>query len=69
MEYIKTYSGLIILKKPIVETHKQKIFEFETYFEIAEKCNLYVADCFKTFTFQKAKPTSDRVQFIMKRIT
>ncbi|MCZ7611150.1 MAG: class I SAM-dependent methyltransferase [Ignavibacterium sp.] len=56
-------------EKTIVETHKQKIFEFETYFEIAEKCNLYVADCFKAFTFQKAKPTSDRVQFIMKRIT
>ncbi|MDT3696986.1 MAG: class I SAM-dependent methyltransferase [Ignavibacterium sp.] len=55
--------------KTITETHKQKIFDFETYFEIADKCNLYVAECFKAFTFQKGKPTSDRVQFIMKRIT
>ncbi len=49
------------------EIHKQKIFEFETYFEIAENCNLYVVDCYKAFTYQKAKPTSDRVQFVMKR--
>ncbi|MDY0083422.1 MAG: class I SAM-dependent methyltransferase [Ignavibacteriaceae bacterium] len=54
-------------EKVITETHKQKIYEFETYFELAEKCNLYVADCFKAFTYQKAKPASDRVQFIMKR--
>ena len=53
--------------KTFTEIHKQKIFEFETYFEIAENCNLYVVDCYKAFTYQKAKPTSDRVQFLMKR--
>lgn len=49
------------------EIHKQKIYSYETFFEIAEKSGLYVVNCFKAFSYQKGKATSDRVQFIMKR--
>lgn len=49
------------------EVHKQKIFSFNTFFELADKSNLYVVNCYKAFSFTKGKATSDRVQFIMKR--
>jgi len=51
----------------LTEVHKQKIFPFFTYFEVIAKTNLYVVDCFKTFTFEKADQDSDRAQFILKR--
>ena len=54
--------------KLYTETHRQKIYEFNTYFELAEKSGLYVVTCLKAFTFNKGKANSDRVQFIMKRI-
>jgi SAM-dependent methyltransferase len=50
------------------ETHKQKIYPLQTYFEMAEKSGLQVVNCYKAFTQQKGKASSDRVQFIMKRI-
>jgi SAM-dependent methyltransferase len=50
-----------------IETHKQKIFSYITFFELAEKSGLYVVNCYKAFSFQKGTETSDRVQFIMKR--
>ena len=49
------------------ETHIQKIFSYDTFFELAEKSGLYVVNCYKAFSFTKGKATSDRVQFIMKR--
>jgi SAM-dependent methyltransferase len=49
------------------ETHTQKIFSFDTFFELAEKSGLYVVNCYKAFSFTKGKADSDRVQFIMKR--
>lgn len=49
------------------ETHKQKIYSFNTFFEMAEKSGLYVVNCYKDFSFTRGKATSDRVQFIMKR--
>ena len=49
------------------ETHQQKIFSYNTFFDLAEKSGLYVVNCYKAFSFQKGKETSDRVQFIMKR--
>lgn len=49
------------------ETHTQKIFSFDTFFELAEKSGLYVVNCYKAFSYSKGKSTSDRVQFIMKR--
>lgn len=51
----------------LTEIHKQKIFPFFTYFEVIAKTNLYVVDCYKTFTFEKADQESERAQFILKR--
>lgn len=53
--------------KVFSETHTQKIYSFDTYFELAEKSGLYVVNCYKAFSFTKGKASSDRVQFIMKR--
>ena len=55
--------------KHFQKLHKQKIFSYSTFFDLAEKSNLYVVNCYKAFSYQKGKATSDRVQFIMKRIT
>lgn len=49
------------------ETHTQKIFPFNTFFELAEKSGLYVVNCYKAFSYTKGIASSDRVQFIMKR--
>jgi len=51
----------------ITEIHRQKIWEFEEYFEVIEKSGLYVQDCLENFTMKKGKPTSKRVQFIVKK--
>ncbi len=48
------------------EVHKQKIYKFETYFDLITKSGLYVANCFETFTFKDGNSDSDRVQFILK---
>ncbi|MFZ1281126.1 MAG: hypothetical protein WAR59_09830, partial [Ignavibacteriaceae bacterium] len=53
--------------KEYSETHTQKIYSFDTFFELAEKSGLYIVNCYKAFSFTKGKATSDRVQFIMKR--
>lgn len=53
--------------KIFTETHKQKIYSYQTFFEMAEKSGLYVVNCYKAFSFTKGKASSDRVQFIMKR--
>jgi ubiquinone/menaquinone biosynthesis C-methylase UbiE len=50
-----------------VETHRQRIYSYDTFFEMAEKSGLYVVNCYKAFTYQKGRSNSDRVQFIMKR--
>ncbi len=49
------------------EVHKQKIYPFETYFEIVEDSPLYVSECFDAFTFEDGSPESSRVQFVLKR--
>ncbi len=51
----------------LLETHKQKIYSYDTFFEMAEKSGLYVVNCYKAFSHTKGKASSDRVQFIMKR--
>jgi SAM-dependent methyltransferase len=53
----------------ITEVHRQKIYSYETFFEMANKSGLYVVNCYKAFSMQKGKATTDRVQFIMKRTT
>jgi ubiquinone/menaquinone biosynthesis C-methylase UbiE len=54
--------------KTITEIHRQKIYSYETFFEAANKSGLYVVNCYKAFSMIKGKATTDRVQFIMKRI-
>ncbi len=49
------------------EVHKQKIYPFETYFEIVEDSPLYVSECFDAFTFEDGSPESSRVQFVLKK--
>jgi ubiquinone/menaquinone biosynthesis C-methylase UbiE len=48
------------------EVHKQKIYKFETYFELIDKAGLYVVECLDAFTFNNGRPNSERVQFILK---
>lgn len=54
--------------KIFTEVHRQKIYSYETFFEAADKSGLYVVNCYKAFSMTKGKATTDRVQFIMKRI-
>jgi SAM-dependent methyltransferase len=51
----------------VKEVHEQKIYDFETYFDLIFKAGLYVVDCFETFTFKIGKADSDRIQFILKK--
>ncbi len=50
------------------EIHKQKIYPFETYFELIELAGLSVMECFKAFTYKKGRPDSERVQFILRKV-
>jgi len=50
-----------------VEVHYQKIYPFETYFEIIPKAGLYVAACYKAFSFTRGSSDSERLQFILKK--
>ena len=51
----------------VKEVHEQKIYDFETYFDLIFKAGLYVVDCFETFTFKIGNAGSDRIQFILKK--
>ncbi|MGE5437162.1 MAG: class I SAM-dependent DNA methyltransferase [Syntrophothermus sp.] len=51
----------------IYEVHRQKIYPFETYFELIEREGLYVIDCFDAFSFNQGMPNSERLQFIVKK--
>ena len=46
------------------EVHVQKIYSFETYFELLDSAGLAVKECFDAFTFKNGNPNSARVQFI-----
>ncbi|MBT8380215.1 MAG: methyltransferase domain-containing protein [Ignavibacteria bacterium] len=58
--YIKNADG-----KKYKEVHKQKIYEFETYFNLINKAGLLVKECYDGFTFSDGSPESERVQFII----
>lgn len=49
------------------EIHKQKIFNFNTYFKIIYNTGLTVINCFDAFTFKDGSDQSERVQFILKK--
>ncbi|NWF49090.1 MAG: class I SAM-dependent methyltransferase [Ignavibacteriaceae bacterium] len=50
-----------------IEVHKQKIFSFDTYFEIFQKSKLKVLDCLNAFTFEEGNKNSDRIQFVITK--
>lgn len=51
------------------EIHKQKIFPFDFYLKEIEKSNFYIVDCLEAFGFKRGKPDSNRVQFILKKVS
>jgi ubiquinone/menaquinone biosynthesis C-methylase UbiE len=53
--------------KVFTETHRQKIYSFQTFYAMAEKSGFNIVNCYKAFSLQKGNANSDRVQFIMKR--
>ena len=63
----KNIFSIVDNDKTHLEIHKQKIFPFETYFEMLNNGGLYVKDCFKAFTYDPGDSDSERVQFIIKR--
>ena len=50
------------------EVHKQKIYKFDTYFELINEAGLVVVECLEAFTFDHGNENSDRIQFILKPI-
>ncbi|MGD8780998.1 MAG: class I SAM-dependent methyltransferase [Ignavibacteria bacterium] len=50
----------------IEEIHKQRIYDFEDYFKVIYDSGLMVKDCFDAFTFNDAKSSCERVQFVVK---
>jgi ubiquinone/menaquinone biosynthesis C-methylase UbiE len=50
------------------EVHKQKIYKFDTYFELANEAGLVVVECLEAFTFNHGNQNSERIQFILKPI-
>lgn len=49
------------------ESHIQKIYKFERYFELIDKSDFYVVECFDAFSFDKATDKSLRAQFVLKK--
>jgi SAM-dependent methyltransferase len=60
--YISDGNGL-----SVKEVHYQKIYEFDTYFYLAEKAGLAVLKCYDGFTFESGNRDSSRLQFIIKK--
>jgi ubiquinone/menaquinone biosynthesis C-methylase UbiE len=50
----------------IREVHRQKIYKFDTYFELAHEAGLTVVECLEAFTFENGNENSERIQFILK---
>lgn len=46
------------------EVHIQKIYSFETYFDLIDSAGLTVKACYEAFTFKDGSANSPRVQFI-----
>lgn len=55
-----TYSNGNVFK----EVHIQKIYSFETYFDLMDSAGLAVKECYDAFTFKNGSANSPRVQFI-----
>lgn len=53
--------------KKIIENHKQRIYQFDEYFDMISKTNLYVYACYDSFSFNNASSSCERVQFVLKK--
>ena len=71
-KWIKTHYNKIILShrsnSVFKETHKQKIYDLTTYFELAENAGFYTDACYKCFSFEEANSGSERAQFVMRKV-
>ena len=54
--------------KSYKEIHKQKIYEFYTYFDLIYRSGMKVVECYETFTFSAGHSDSPRAQFIVKKV-
>ena len=50
------------------ESHKEKIYNIKTYFNLAEKAGLHTEACYDCFDFTNVKKKSKRAQFVMRKI-
>ena len=50
------------------ELHKEKIYEMNTYFRLAEKAGLHTIACYDCFDFVDVSNKSKRAQFLMRKI-
>lgn len=50
------------------EVHKEKIYNIETYFELAEKAGLYTVACYDCFGFDDINEKTKRAQFVMRKM-
>ena len=67
----RIHKNIFILKsehKTLKEIHRQKIYPFETYFEMLDSAGLYVKHCYNAFTYENGTSDSERVQFITKKV-
>jgi SAM-dependent methyltransferase len=53
--------------KKIIENHKQRIYQFDDYFEMISKTKFYVYGCYDSFSFNNASSSCERVQFVLKK--
>ena len=49
------------------EVHKQKIFHFDTYYDVFRKTGFEVLKVYKSFTYNKGKKSDDRIFFILRK--
>jgi SAM-dependent methyltransferase len=54
-------------RRPVKEIHKQKIYDFHTYFDLVYEAGLKVVECYEAFSFKAGNSESARVQFIVKK--
>jgi ubiquinone/menaquinone biosynthesis C-methylase UbiE len=67
----RIHKNIFILKeknKTVKEIHRQKIFPFETYFEVLDSAGLYVKHCYNAFSYNDGTSDSERIQFITKKV-
>ena len=61
--YIRSASG-----KKIREVHKQKIYDINVYYKLAEKTGFRISEVYDCFTFDDVTSKSERAQFILRKI-